>query len=132
MPPPPRRNADLDASILGQRTGRLVLTGFDASGEAVEDALDAFSVRQVAVEELVDDHALLVEQEQAGERDPVERHLVGLDQIVEHAVGADDLGVDVGQHRELNARRRRVGRKCFGVVVADGVELDVLGLKLRK
>jgi hypothetical protein len=86
----------------------------------------------VAVEELVDDHPVFVEQEEPGKRHTVKRHIVGLDQRVQHAIAIDDIRVDVGQHRELDARRLDVGGKRLGVLVADRVELDALSAKFRK
>jgi hypothetical protein len=56
----------------------------------------------------------------------VERHIVGLHDRVQHVVAPDDLGVDVRQHRELDAGRVDVVAESLGVVVADRVELDAL------
>ena len=57
---------------------------------------------EVPVEEFVHDHAVLVEEEEAGERHAIERHVLGLHDRVEDLVLPDHGRVDVGQERELD------------------------------
>ena len=127
-----KERGDPDAVIFGDRLDGFAGTGLDSAEEAVEDRLDALAVREVAVEELVDDHSVFVEQEEPGKWHAVERHIVRLDQGVQHPIAVDDIRVDVGQHGEFDARRLNVSGKCLGVVVADGVQLDALSAKFRK
>ena len=122
----PQEGGHRDAVILG--CGRKGVTGVrhDPAGVAVKDRLDAVTVGEVPVEELVDDHAVLIEQEESGERHAVERHVLGLHDRVEHFVLADHGRVDVGQECELDTRRLNVRGQRLDIVVADGVELDAL------
>jgi hypothetical protein len=123
---------DLDPVIFGERPDWVAFSGLDPTEEAVDDALHPIAIGEVRVEELVDDDPLLVHEEEAGEGDAVERDVLGPDQRVEHAVLANHVGVDIGEHREFDSRCLGVRRERLRVVVADREELDARIAELAK
>ncbi len=98
----PQEGGHRDAVILGCGREWVADPWQYPAGVAVEDGLDPVAVGEVSVEEFVDDHAVLVEEEEAGERHAIERHVLGLHDRVEDLVLPDHDRVDVGQERELD------------------------------
>ena len=75
------------------------------------------------------DEALLGGHNHAGVRDAFEEGILAPDLIVQDAVAADDLGIDVGEQTEGNVLLLAELAQNFLIVVRDGIELDAGGFE---
>jgi hypothetical protein len=83
------------------------------------------------VEELGDDDAVLVGDVDAGKGNALEEGVLAADLVVQDAVTANDLGVDVGEQAVGDPLLLAELPQDLLVVVGDRIELDARGLELR-